>query len=113
MNTTFTRNLKRNENDNNHSLLYIVNFETLAKTESCKENLFVDCETTAHIIDKLKFINFKNSFKYQTHTFELADGRRIKCVVLCKGETSILLNDMKNKVHKLMLKDALYVPSYN
>ena len=76
---------------------FVVNFETVARTESCEENLLFECEATTDIIkDKLKFINFDNSFTSETHSIELANGSRKKGEVSGKRDACTLLHEINN-----------------
>ena len=76
-------------------------------------NLLVDCGATAHIInDESLFINKNLNFDSEKHFIELADGSKKNNIVLMRGDAKILLYDVNNKPHDVILKNALCIPSY-
>ena len=75
--------------------------------------LLVDCGATTHIVhDKSKFVNFDKAFNAEDHFIELADGSRTNGVVSGRGDASVLLYDINGRPKKMLLQNALYVPSY-
>ena len=75
--------------------------------------LLVDCGATTHIVHELdKFVRFDKHFNPQNHYIELADGSRSNNVALKKGDACVQLCDVNGNVHKAILTNALYVPSY-
>ena len=77
------------------------------------DSLLVVCGATAHIInDRSKFVNFDDEFDSDSHFIELADGSRTNGIVQGKGKAQVLIHDSKGGKRKVMLENALYVPSY-
>ena len=77
------------------------------------KSILVDCGATVHIIkDKKKFINFDDEFNKENHVIELADGSRSSGVVIGRGNASIILNDSTGRSHKVLLNNALCIPTY-
>ena len=75
--------------------------------------LLMDCGATAHIInDRSKFVNFDDEFDSDSHFIELADGSRTNGIVQGRGKAQVLIHDSKGGKRKVMLENALYVPSY-
>lgn len=76
--------------------------------------VLVDTGATTHIIrDKSKFTHLDESFNPEKHYIELADGNRYNNVALGRGTAAITLVDVEGKEHEVLLKDALYVPSFS
>jgi transposase InsO family protein len=101
-------------NVNEHSFVFncksvINDFDT--ENDFCK-SILVDCGATTHIVtSKDKFISFCNA-DTDNHVIELADGSRSKNIVKAKGDACVTVNDKKGVEHKVLLKNALYIPSY-
>lgn len=75
--------------------------------------LLVDSGATSHIIsDQSKFVNLDKNFDPEKHFIELADGSRKNNIVSAKGDARIMINDSKGVLRKIILKDALCIPSY-
>ena len=75
--------------------------------------LLVDCGATAHIInDRSKLVNFDDEFDSDSHFVELADGSGTNGIVQGRGKAQVLIHDSKCGKRKVMLENALYVPSY-
>ena len=75
--------------------------------------LLVDCGATAHIInDKSKFVKLDDKFDSDKHFIELADGSRTNGIVQGRGKAQVLIHDSKGSKRKVILENALYVPSY-
>ena len=75
--------------------------------------LLVDCGATTHIVnDKSKFTRFDENFDPSNHVIELADGSRQKGIVLGKGDASVCIYDVNGIPQDILLKNALYIPSY-
>ena len=76
-------------------------------------SILVDCGATVHIIkDKSKFIKFDDEFNKENHVIELADGSRSSGMVVGRGNANIILNDSTGKSHKVLLNNALCIPTY-
>ena len=77
-------------------------------------SILVDSGSSTHIItDKSKFIKFDEKFVPLDHVIELADGSRQNGVAQGRGNASVKLCDSSGKLQKVLLQDALYIPSYN
>ena len=91
--------------------------ENEGKDENCysfMECMVVDSGATAHLCCKKEsFISFDQSFNPETHYIELADGTRCNNVVKGRGNASVKATDINGVSHKILLENALYVPSYN
>ena len=111
---------KPRPNEQSHSYMFsasanegFVELDSCNKVEHKFNNLLVDCGATSHIIkDGSKFIKFDSDFNPSSHFIELADGTRTNGVAHGRGTASVLLYDVNGSPHKIMLEDALYVPSY-
>jgi len=80
---------------------------------SNSNNFLVDSGATVHIInDKKKFLSFESSFCPETNVIQLADGTNAQNVARGLGNASIELTDHRGKEHNVLLKNALYVPSF-
>lgn len=76
--------------------------------------LMVDSGATKHIItNEEKFVQFDQSFQPQSHVLELADGERASGIALKKGTAKVRMRDSEGHDVDLMLKEALYVPSFS
>ena len=81
--------------------------------DTISQCLLVDCGATSHIIcDKSKFVNFDNNFDSNSHYIELADGNRKNNLALGRGDASVMISDNNGQPHKVLLKNALCVPSF-
>ena len=98
------------QDSDEHSFLFTLK-DNQGKTED--SNLLVDTGATSHIInDSSKFASFDNNFDPNSHFIELADGSKAN-VVLGKGNALVKLFDVNGNVQNVMLRDALYIPTYN
>ena len=105
-----------------HSFLFIANsgngigqddFDICNNVAYKINNLLVDCGATSHIIrDSSKFIEFDSDFNPSNHYIELADGSRTNGVAHGRGIAKVLLYDVNGIPQKVILSNALYVPSY-
>ena len=76
-------------------------------------DLLIDCGATAHIITcKDNFINFDNDFNPENHIIELADGSRQQGISNGRGEAVIYLKNSIGKTCRVILENALYMPTY-
>ena len=101
---------REKQDSNEHSFVFALKDSQGKKEDS---NLLVDTGATSHIInDSSKFVSFDNNFDPKSHFIELADGSKAN-VVLGKGDALVKLFDVKGNLQNLMLKDALYIPTYN
>ena len=68
-----------------------------------------------HIInDKDKFIRLDENVDASSHFIELADGSRTSGIVLGRGDANVSIDNVSGKkcIGTVLLKIALYVPSY-
>ena len=95
---------------------YSFMFRTVDHVGSCElksDALLVDCGATTHIVtDASKFVTFDQSFVPEKHFIELADGAKSNNIAQKRGDAAFVLRDRSGKEHKVLLKDALYIPSY-
>uniref|UniRef100_A0A1A8MDX0 CCHC-type domain-containing protein n=4 Tax=Nothobranchius TaxID=28779 RepID=A0A1A8MDX0_9TELE len=83
-----------------------------ARTDTTR-GIMVDTGATSHIVtDPRKFRVFDDDFESERHSVELADGTRCRGVAERRGEAVVYLLDNRGRQHKIVLKRALYVPSY-
>ena len=76
--------------------------------------LLVDSGATIHVVnDESKFISFQNSFNPSDHTIELADGSRSTNIAKGMGDAEVSLTDTSGRQHNVVLKDALFIPSFS
>lgn len=74
----------------------------------------MDCDATTHNFkDESKFINFDNDLDASRHIAELVDGSRYNNLALKRGAACIEMTDWNGKFHRNILKDVLYMPSFN
>ena len=105
------RHHDRGEPDDN-SFIFKVNVNPDEVTSNDK--LLVDCGATAHILtDKNKFISFDKDFDRTKHTIELADSSRKNDIVCGKGKAQVNLTSNNGQCCKIILEDALFIPSYS
>ena len=55
---------------------------------------------------------FDDKFDSDKHFIELADGSRTNGIVQGRGKAQVLIHDSKGSERKVILENALYVPSY-
>ena len=100
------------EDKDNHNFAFKVS--TVQRDSFKSDTLLVDCGATTHIVtEKSKFTEFDEKFKPTEHVIELADGSRQHGVAKGRGEASLKIYDVNDKLQDVVLKNALYVPSYN
>ena len=57
--------------------------------------------------------NVDTNFNSCDHYVELADGSRSNNIVQKKGDVEIYLKDSCGDIHKVLLKNVLYIPSFS
>ena len=73
----------------------------------------VNCGATPHMItNKESFKNLEESFNPDEHYIELADDTRTPGVVRGKGTATVDVHDASGNECKLLLNNALYVPTF-
>ena len=108
-------NMDKCDDNECHSFVFRVSVSDLVDVCSNVKTdcLLVDCGATTHIInDRSKFVNFDDEFDSDSHFIELADGSRTNGIVQGRGKAQVLIHDSKGGKRKMMLENALYVPSY-
>ena len=97
-----------------HSYAFKISIDLDVHKSSLNKALLVDCGATTHIInDKKKFVQFDKKFDGSQNFIELADGSRSNGLVQGRGDASVSLFDSHGNEKNIVLKNALYVPSYN
>ena len=100
-----------------------VDFTFRAETEdTCKpaqqrqiegKGLIVDTGATSHMLnDRSRFKSFDSTFKPESHSMELADGRRTFGLAEGRGDAQVCLTDSDGRTCTVTLKNALYIPSF-
>ena len=100
-----------------------VDFTFRAETEdTCKpaqqrqiegKGLIVDTGATSHMLnDRSRFKSFDSTFKPESHSMELADGRRTFGLAEGRGDAQMCLTDSDGRTCTVTLKNALYIPSF-
>ena len=75
--------------------------------------LMVDCGATSHIVtDLAKFKRFDDRFQAKTHCVEPVNGTQCVGVAERRGDAEVCLMDSKGRHLNVMLKQALYIPSF-
>ena len=112
--TKSVRNNFNSDNDvheDNHSFVFKVGVN-IANSDIVN-GILVDCGATTHIVhDISKFTKFDTQFEPEKHFIELADGKRSNNVAQKRGDAEVEICDVDGQMHKALLKNALYVPSY-
>jgi hypothetical protein len=54
----------------------------------------------------------QENFEPANHYMELADGTRCNNLAIGRGDASIFMTDTNGESHKILLKNALCIPSY-
>ena len=92
---------------------FVFNVSNTSDVDNMFKTILVDTGASAHIInDKEKFVRFDENFDSKHHSIELADGSRATNVVKGKGDAQILLHDIHGNESCVVLKNSLYIPSY-
>jgi hypothetical protein len=52
------------------------------------------------------------TFKRSKHFIELADGTQASNIALKRGDAEVFVEDRNGKCVKMVMKNALYIPSY-
>ena len=108
-----TKSVKEEDDDEGKQPNFVFQVGINVTSEHRVNGLLVDCGATTYIVHELdKFIRFDKHFNPQNHYIELADGSRSNNVALKKGDACVQLSDVDGNVHKAILTNALYVPSY-
>ena len=112
-----TQTTKEKENSDHSFAFQITDSESSDNSDVAIDTLahclLVDCGATTHIInDKSKFVRINTDFDPSKHYIELADGSKTSGVAIAKGDASVELCDNTGKIYKVLLKNALCIPSY-
>ncbi|KAL6483448.1 hypothetical protein MHYP_G00083200 [Metynnis hypsauchen] len=77
------------------------------------KGLIVDTGATSHMLnDRSRFKTFDSTFKPESHSMELADGRRTFGLAEGRGDAQVCLIDSDGHICTVTLKNALYIPSF-
>ncbi|KAL6461078.1 hypothetical protein MHYP_G00310440 [Metynnis hypsauchen] len=77
------------------------------------KGLIVDTGATSHMLnDRSRFKTFDSTFKPESHSMELADGRRTFGLAEGRGDAQVCLIDSDRHICTVTLKNALYIPSF-
>ena len=78
-----------------------------------KNALLVDCGASASIVcDPSKFINLDKTFNSNMHIVELADNSQKTGLATHRGDALLSIRDSNGNPRRVMLKNALCVPSF-
>ena len=84
------------------------------KSNEIPDSLLIDSGATSHIIsDGKSFISFDKDYDPTDHFVELADGTRTNGMIKGKGNATFNITDSSGITRKIILKEALYIPSYS
>ena len=87
-----------------------INSDYVASAD-CK--MLVDCGASTHMLpDEEAFVEFESKFDPSKHVIKFADGQREVNLAQGKCKALVSMTDKQGNVHKVMLHDALYVPSF-
>lgn len=106
---------EEHDEENSHFVFGLDNvYSTSRPTESTEDNFIVDSGATVHVVtDRSKFTTFTPNFNPDNHVIELADGQRHNNLVMGQGDAKIILTDKQGSQHDVVLKNALYAPSFS
>lgn len=103
----------KGDDDNIHNFAFQAPTQPATAKKAGTSALLVDSGASVHIItDKSKFVKFNKDFEPDKQIMQLADGSRQVGTVLGKGDASVMLQDVNGEPKEMILKDALYIPSY-
>ena len=78
------------------------------------QGILIDTGASAHILkDKSHFKSFDTNFVPSENYLEMADGSRRNDLIKGKGDAIIPLYDKSGTLRNFVLKNALFVPSFN
>lgn len=84
-----------------------------AQQRQIERGLIVDTGATSHMLnDRGRFKSFDSSFKPESHSMELADGRWTFGLAEGRGDAQVCLTDSDGRICTVTLKSALYIPSF-
>lgn len=76
------------------------------------KGLLVDTGATSHIVTKDSFKRVDGTFKPTEHYMELAGGTKTRNIAVKRGDAEVTLKDVSGRNVKVVLKNALFIPSY-
>ena len=86
---------------------------TLEQITSTDHDTLVDTGASHHCVTNKKyFIYFDYNFNPSATVLEFADGSKRSDLILAKGIAQIPLIDVTGTLRNVILKDALYIPSF-
>ena len=102
-----------NEEQPHGFAMKVSDFSEINSSDDSVNKILIDCGATSHIIcDQNKFARFDEDFVPDSHFIELADGSRTNNLVIGKGDANVMFTDSKGCAHKVLLKNALCIPSF-
>ena len=77
-------------------------------------NILIDTGASANIVtSEMHFEHFDNHFNEKDTYLELADGSRHTNIIMGRGTAKIPIADKKGKVRKVILHNALFIPTFS
>ena len=102
-----------NEEQPHGFAMKVSDFSEINSSDDSVNKILIDCGATSHIIcDQNKFARFDEDFVPDSHFIELADGSRTNNLVIGKGDANVMFTDSEGCPHKVLLKNALCIPSF-
>ncbi|KAK3779704.1 hypothetical protein RRG08_013659 [Elysia crispata] len=104
------------QEDKDHESHFVFGLDTVSRTQDQQSSdaFLVDSGATVHVItDKTRFIRFNNHFNPANHIIELADGTKCNNLAMGQGDAKVSLTDTNGCQQNIILKNALYVPSFS
>ena len=106
------------QEDKNHESHFVFGSDTVSRTQGqqISDAFLADSGATVHVItDKTRFIWFNNHFNpaRSNHIIELADGTKCNNLAMGQGDAKVSLTDTNGCQQNIILKNALYVPSFS
>src|SRR5215469_16604214 len=100
------------KDNNNNQSSFAFNITNNSLEDENESRLLVDCGASTHIIcDESMFENFNKNFDPSNHYLVLADSSKNNNLIKGKGDARVTLYDSNGNSHKIILKNALYIPS--
>ncbi|CAL4063612.1 unnamed protein product [Meganyctiphanes norvegica] len=76
--------------------------------------LIIDSGASRHLLaQRSHFVSYQTAKKPYSHTIQMADGTEVTGVVIGRGDAVFQVEDNKGMSHRIFLKDALHVPTFN
>lgn len=111
-----------NDTTNEHNFSFMIqdyenrslcSFVNGTQPDSTQHQLLIDSGASTHIInDRKLFRSFDQNFNSDKHVIELANGLKTTKIVEGCGDAAITIRDSDNIPREIILKNALYIPSF-